>query len=401
MRGRLLLATLLLVSLMAASASAGPSRSPTVQDLQTLVAQHFERRREPEHLTGIGAYVSLGDPSPGVDLFVGNMRPEPTSPPISASTLYQIGSNTKAYTAAILLKLEAAGLLSIDDKLGKWLPEYPAWKDVTIHRLLDMTGGIPEYTETTAFVTAIAANIDRIFKPAELVAFAYPSTSNELPPTPGYHYSNTGYILAGMIAEKAGQAHYGKLLEDLLLRPLGLADTFYGDRPQPHAVLSRLISGHLYDPSCLEYEPECKTPPAQPLVGKDLSRAPMSWAGPAGAIIASPRDAAQWIRALFGGRVLPAKQMKEMQTLVSMRTGEPLAETNETERQGFGLGIVQTFLPGYGRIWIYEGGTMGNRFYTVLNPSLDLVLTFGLDSAVSDEADKPGDLIKAVFDAAK
>lgn len=67
--------------------------------------------------------------------------------PVTPDSLFQIGSNTKAFTSAILLRLEADKVLSIDDTVGKWLPQYPAWKKVTIRRLLDMTSGIPNYSD--------------------------------------------------------------------------------------------------------------------------------------------------------------------------------------------------------------------------------------------------------------
>nr|WP_281414433.1 serine hydrolase domain-containing protein [Rhizobium sp. ARZ01] len=72
----------------------------------------------------------------------------PNDPPVDQNTLFAMGSTSKSFAAAVLLKLEAQGLLSIDDTVGKWLPQYPAWGNVSIRRLLDMTSGIPNYSET-------------------------------------------------------------------------------------------------------------------------------------------------------------------------------------------------------------------------------------------------------------
>ena len=107
---------------------------------------------------------------PPIGLATGTTRYD-GGPPVSPGALWQIGSNTKAFTAVILLQLEAEGKLSISDPIGKWLPQYPAWRHITIRQLLDMTSRIPDYLYQPAFATAFAANQATRFTAARLVSY--------------------------------------------------------------------------------------------------------------------------------------------------------------------------------------------------------------------------------------
>jgi D-alanyl-D-alanine carboxypeptidase len=194
-------------------ASCALAAEPTqVGKVQSALDGWLAARAPAEKVTGIAAYISFGDAGPAIEAFAGKVGRDPDSRPVDQDTLYQMGSTSKSFTVAVILQLEAAGKLSIDDTLGKWLPEYPAWKDATIRRLLDMTSGIPTYSETEWMSKAWVNEPMRAFTLKELADAAYPSATNQLPVSKGYFYSNTNYILAGMIAEKAS----GKSFRDLV-----------------------------------------------------------------------------------------------------------------------------------------------------------------------------------------
>jgi D-alanyl-D-alanine carboxypeptidase len=91
-----------------------------------------------------------------------------------------MGSTSKSFTVAVILQLEAAGKLSLDDTLGKWLPKYSMWKDVTIRRLLNMTSGIPNYSETEWMSRVWAKEPMRALTLKELADPAYPSATSPL-----------------------------------------------------------------------------------------------------------------------------------------------------------------------------------------------------------------------------
>ena len=212
--------TVLAGAVMAVLATPASAAEPTqVERVQAALDAWLAARAPIEKVTGIAAYISFGAAGPAIEAFAGKVGRDPDARPVDQDTLYQMGSTSKSFTVAVILKLEAAGKLSIDDTLGKWLPEYPAWKDVTIRRLLNMTSGIPNYSETEWMSRAWANEPMRAFTLKELADAAYPSATNQLPVTKGYHYSNTNYILAAMIAEKASGKSSRDLVHELVIEP--------------------------------------------------------------------------------------------------------------------------------------------------------------------------------------
>ncbi|MBN9559533.1 MAG: beta-lactamase family protein [Alphaproteobacteria bacterium] len=360
--------------------------------LQAVADAYLAQRGKVEGVSGVALFVDPGAHGPAAEVFSGTDG-LPDARPIGANTLFQIGSNTKHFTAALILKLEAEGKLDIDQTIGHWLPQYPAWAKVTIRSLLDMTSGIPNYSETVEIGQIMAADIHHQFTPAQLIAAVYPG--DHLPRNSGWFYSNTNNILAALIIEAASGMSYKDALETLFFKPLQLHDTFYSDGPYPAAVLDRLPRGLYENHECLLYQPTpCDRSIAAPLIGHDMRTQNLSWAGAAGAIIGTPRDLTKWVRALFGGRVIPQKQLDEMTSIVSQKTGLPIRDVSAADPTGFGLDLGRAYHAEMGgAYWFYEGMTLGFRVIFAYWPQYDLVITAATNSQPPEGENQFGKLV--------
>lgn len=146
-----------------------------------------------------------------------------TQTPNSSNTIYQIASLAKQFTAAVILKLQEQGKLSVQDKLSKYYPSYPNGDKITIHHLLSHTSGVYNYTDNKEFMTADQS------KPVTLDYMIEQFIDKPLAFEPGtkFSYSNSGYTLLGYIIEKVTHKSYQKVLENLILKPLKLRKSGY------------------------------------------------------------------------------------------------------------------------------------------------------------------------------
>jgi D-alanyl-D-alanine carboxypeptidase len=371
-----------------------PARSDEAmlpQLLQTVVDDYLGTRHDIEKISGVALHVDLVNHGP-IYVYSGTNGRGHDPAPIDDTTLFQIGSNTKHFTSALILKLEAEGKLNIDQTIGDWLAQYPAWAHVTIRRLLNMTADIPNYSEAVSIAQEMSADIHRQFSQEELVAAVY---DKGLPIPSGYFYSNTNDVLAGLIIEKAAQMSYEDALDTMLLEPLHLKDTFYKDAAYSTPVLRRLPVGIYDNTDCTIYQPKpCALTAWAPLVGKDVSHQNLSWAGPAGGMISNTGDLAQWIRALFGGRVIPPQQLAEMTSIVSTKTGQPIPDVSADDPFGFGLDLGRAYRAELGGgYWFYQGTTFGFRAIFAYWPQYDLVITAATNSQPQDNEDQLGAVV--------
>jgi D-alanyl-D-alanine carboxypeptidase len=392
-----LLVTLALLSAVPFSLrSARADNTALTAQLQQLLDAYVKDRASIEGLSGAALQVDRGAGKPILEVYAGDNGLSDKKP-IGPDTLFDIGSNTKEFTAALILKLEAAGKLKLDDTIGRWLPQYPAWKDLTIRSLLQMTSPIPNYSETVEIGEIEVADPQHQFSAEDLIGFVDPANGHHFPPATGWFYSNTNYILAGLIIEAASGMNYEQALTTMILEPLGLHDTFYANGPHPGPasagpVMSRVPRALYMLQDCLMYQPEpCHVSTLAPLIGKDMRMQNRSWAGEAGAIISNPRDLALWIRAVFEKRVFPAKELDEMTTMVSNKTGLPLSEVTADDPGGFGLGLGRFYRKELGgAYWFYEGETLGFRTIFAYWPQDDLLITGSVNSRPPNGEDKFG-----------
>ncbi|HEX3368275.1 MAG TPA: serine hydrolase [Candidatus Cybelea sp.] len=381
--------------LLAMPASAASQPTATLKAaLQRDVNQYLATRSKIEHLSAISLSVSLKESSGDINITAGRTQ-YGGGDPVTPDNIFQIGSNTKAFTAVAILQLEAEGKLNIDQPLGKWLPQYPAWKNVTIRRLLSMTSGIPSYDNNDEMLAAYAKTPKRHFTVPELIAYAYPTDTKVPKPTAGYAYSNTNYLLAELIVEKAsGDTFPNQLDKRFFHGGPNLNNTFYAPSQYPADVLARLPAGYF-----VNSDPENK--PLFPLLGTNVSLDSLSWMQGAGGISATMQDLAHWARDLYTGPVLAPKQRAEMESLVSTKTGKPIEKVTSEEPRGFGLGVAQMIVPDVGAIWFYEGESLGFRTVHFYDPATGVVATFSFNSRPPSKEDGAGKLASAIFKTLK
>ena len=244
----------------------------------------------------------------------------------TATTIYEIGSNTKQFTSAAIMKLVEQGRVKLDDDLSKYVPQFPLQgKKVSIRQLLNHTSGIHSYTSSPGW----AKTWNDELSPDAIVKFVAADTFDFAPGT-AYRYNNTGYVLLGMVIEKASGQKYAKYLDAQFFKPLGLRSTSYCPSKTTNPAFAL---GYSKGPN--------GTTRAQFL---DLSH-PFS----AGALCATVGDFAKWQRALDGGKVVSPASYALMSTADSLNSGRKI---------NYGFGLVPGVFNGHKTV-SHTGGIPG------------------------------------------
>jgi D-alanyl-D-alanine carboxypeptidase len=347
---------------------AAVSPSQFKANLQRDLNGYLMQRASAEHLSSLSMTVSLSKTAAPINVTAGTVTYR-GSTPVTPASLYQIGSNTKAFTAVAVLQLEAQGRLSIDAPIGNYLPQYPAYRHLTLRRLLNMTSGLESYDNTAEWERSYAKAPNANVSADSLIRMVYPQI--RYAPGTTYHYSNTGYLLAQKVVAARSKSHSFEEAMSRLIASAGLKNTYYTSTVYPPAIASRVVAGYY----------ENNEAGLRSLRGKDVSGMTLSWAQGAGSMVSTPQDLATWARELYQGtRLLPLKQKRELMSLVSTKTGKPISAPTADDPSGFGLGVAERYDPKMGMFWFYQGETLGFRAAHLYFPASGLVVAIFANS---------------------
>ncbi len=233
--------------------------------------------------------------------------------PVGTNTMFAIGSVTKQFTSACVFLLAEEGKLSVQDKVGKYFPQLTKANEITLLDLMNHVSGYPDYYPLDFVDRRMAKPIS----PDQLLR-DYAGGKLDFEPGTRWSYSNTGYVILGLVVEKVAGESFGRFLEQRILRPLGMDHTVYDpDGRQPG--LARGYASFAFGP------PELAQPEGP------------GWVAAAGAMWSTPSDLAKWDLALMDGKILRPESFK------LMTTPRILADGTMTE---YGCGLAMTLRKG-------------------------------------------------------
>ena len=340
-----------------------------------------------EYIQGL-VYTEGGDPTitaPGIVLLVdtpqgrylkaagvSNMDDQT---PMKADDTIEIGSITKSFIAVLLLQLQEEGVLSLDDPLSKWLPDWaekiPYGDQMILRQFANHTSGVRDYGDpiTDAVITDPELRVKK-FTPGELVEYGLALGDPDFKPGEPNHwkYSNTGYILLGMVIEKATGKSLPELAQERIFDPVGMKSArFVEDVPTPDVLTSRGYNWPI----------EGSDNVGDTLFGDrvDVSDWNLSQGWAAGGMTMTVEDLLAYSKALTAGDLFkdPAS-LQEMTDFKQFTTDED----NLNYLYPYGLGVMdfsESSAPGY---WGHEGSVPGFQGIWLTNPDKGVtIIGFG------------------------
>ena len=285
------------------------------------------------------------------------------APPMDGEV--RIGSNTKTFVAVVVMQMVQEGKVGLDEPIETYLPglikgEGIDGSKITVRQLLQHTSGLPEYTDTTPGRSDIFQVKDHYAQPRDLLDTAL-SKPAAFEPGTQWAYTNTNYVVLGMLVERVSQRPVGEQIDERIVKKLGLSHTYF---PAPG---DRSIKGT--HPQGYHLSAEGKL--------EDITEMDPAWAWAAGAMVSTPSELNTFFQAVFDGRLLTQASIDEMKKGVDTGAGGAV----------YGLGLIGTPLSCGGTSWGHNGGIHGYRTYDAVGPdgTAVTVAVTALPSAIADQ----------------
>lgn len=317
--------------------TSGQTFDPVLAQLLQNKIESFETQYNINN--GISAAVII----PNGDTWTGTDGISTTTPSviINSDMLFGIGSCTKNFTAALILKLKEQGLLNLDNPISNYianLQNYPNINgSVTIRQLLNHTSGLGEYTNNSYFQYYTWTNRTYLFTNSDIL-----NTVGLQQFTPGtsWQYCNTNFYLLGIIIENVTQQDLVTAYKTYLFNPLGLISTFLG---MWDTIPASYEFAHGWGMNVVTYQ----------IVDVSLDSRNSIWsgAGAAGCLVSTAENLARWAQSVFNGNVISQASINEMTNFNSNNYGLGLSKTTKAGRTVWGhTGAI----PGYYSMFIYD-----------------------------------------------
>ncbi len=335
--------SLLFNSINDAKAQVTPVNPQTAAALQT----KLDNLVTTYNMKGLSASVII----PGKGTWNGVSGISHTGVPIDTAMVFAIGSITKNFTAAAILLLQEDSLLSINDSLHKFLPTYPNINpNITVKQLLTHTSGLYNYFNHPSRINAVNTNPGQAIS-QQVVLNNYINAPVFAPGT-NYGYSNTNYLLLGLIIEAVSGQSYVSFIRQRLLNPLQLSSFYVRD----HEPATGVLPHNWLAPN-----------PSSP--GTDIHHIPLTaifgTSAADGALHGNAYDLARWGRFLFKGQVLQDTSLQLMQQFIPV---------NAAPVTGVGLGLMRHGT-GIAQEWGHNGGITGFGACLAFSPADSIVVS--------------------------
>jgi D-alanyl-D-alanine carboxypeptidase len=317
-------------------AAAPPAAKPKTSDAAAPAATRPTLASKLDQLVDAGSpgVIALVNDGHGVQLSSAGVADTRTGRALRPTDRFRAGSNTKTFVATVALQLVGEHKLSLDDTVEHWLRGMLPYGDqVNLRQLLNMTGGVPDYVPgLERKMAADRAYLSRSYAPRELVAMV--GDKPDFAAGTSWNYSTTGYLLAGMIIERATGHRLGHELEHRVFQPTRMRDTYL---PGSTAAIRGSHSNGYGE------------------LGGNLSdltdfNASAGWAG--GGAVTTATDMARYWRALLGGKLLAPAELAAMKTTVPVGHGAPVS-------YGLGLQRFEQYEKACGVLWGNGGDLPG------------------------------------------